>query len=299
MTDKRRNRWMVNLLIIVGLVSFIGISVYPLLSMMQSGREGQTVASPSPVQSVSPQANTSELEAQARGYEALLQKEPDNQTALRELVKVKAQMGDAKGAIAPLERLVKLNPETTDYSVLLAQTKQETGDAEGAAQIYRDVLKADPGNVKALDGYAYLLVQQDRADQAVTLLQDTLKSAPQLNQVKPGSVDLVATHLTLGYVYLTQKEYDQAIAVYEEASKIDSKDFRPVLRKAIALREQGKAADAKAAFETAKTLAPAEYKSNIERLAQTPAAAPAPSAKPQTEPKASPPASNPTTEKKE
>ncbi len=299
MTDKRRNRWMVNLLIIVGLVSFIGISVYPLLSMVQSGRESQTVASPSPIQSVSPQANTSELEAQARGYEALLQKEPDNQTALRELVKVKAQMGDAKGAIAPLERLVKLNPETTDYSVLLAQTKQETGDAEGAAQIYRDVLKADPGNVKALDGYAYLLVQQDRADQAVTLLQDTLKSAPQLNQVKPGSVDLVATHLTLGYVYLTQKEYDQAIAVYEEASKIDSKDFRPVLRKAIALREQGKAADAKAAFETAKTLAPAEYKSNIERLAQAPAAAPAPSAKPQTEPKASPPASNPTTETKE
>lgn len=288
MTDKRQNRWMVNLLIILGLISFVGISAYPLFSMMQSSDVSQVANTPSPTQSASPQVNRGELEAQAKGYEALLKQEPDNQTALRELVRVKAQLKDTEGAIAPLERLVKLNPGTTDYSVLLAQVKQESGDAEGAAQIYRDVLKAEPGNVKALDGYSFLLVQQDQADRAIAMLQDTLKSATQLNKAKPGSVDVVATHLSLGYVYSSQKQYDKAIAVYDDASKVDPKDFRPVLRKAIVLREQGKTDEAKTLFENAKNLAPVEYKGTVERLAQAPQASPSPA--PTASPAASPPA---------
>lgn len=268
MTEKSKNRWLMNALIILGLVSFLAISIYPLIGMMESSGQPQAASSPTPSQSASPQINRSELEAQAKGYEAVLQKEPDNPTALRELVRVRAQMQDAKGAIAPLERLVKLNPEVTDYAVLLAQTKQELKDTEGAAQIYREVLKKDPGNVKALDGFTYLLVQQDRSQQAINLLQDTLKSAPQLNKTKPGSVDVVAAHLSLGYVYTIQKKYDEAIAVYDEAIKFDGKDFRPVLRKAMTLKEQGKTAEAKTTFESAKNLAPAEYKSAVERLAQ-------------------------------
>jgi regulator of sirC expression with transglutaminase-like and TPR domain len=63
------------------------------------------------------------LEKRARGYEAVLAREPENRNALEELVKVRLQMGDKEGAIAPLEKLVELYPEREDYKIVLEQTR--------------------------------------------------------------------------------------------------------------------------------------------------------------------------------
>ena len=296
MAKQQWNRWLILAVLTVATFSFVGVSVIPLFSKAFQG--SQIASSPSPSASASAKGD---LEAQAKGYELVLQREPENQTALRGLVDTRIQQGKIKEIIPPLEKLAKLNPDQPDYAILLAQAKQQAGDREGAAQAYRDTLAAQPGNMRALEGLTGLLLQQQRAEAAVSLLQDTLKGADETNKAKPGSVDTPAVKLLLARVYADQQRFDEAIALYDQAIQADKADFRPVVAKALVLQAQGKTEEAKALFTSAAALAPPQFKDQINQLASgkspSPAASAAPAAAPSAAPSSSassPTAPNPT-----
>jgi tetratricopeptide (TPR) repeat protein len=295
--SKRNNRWVLNLVLILATAALLGVSMIPLLTTFN--QPAPSTPSPSPTQSLA--ALQEDYKKRAEGYELVLQREPDNQTALKGLLEAKLALNDVKGTIAPLEKLAKLNPTIADYAVLLAQAKQQTDDREGAVQVYRDLLKTQPGQLRALQGLAALLVEEKRPEAAIGLLQDTLKSAPQANQVQAGSIDVTAVQVLLGKVYASQKRFDESLRVFDEAIKTNKNDFQPVLYKAQVLKEQGKPDEAKPLFEQAVTLAPAQYKDEIKKLAGIAPAVPggaAPAAAPSGEPSpaAQPPAASPAPE---
>jgi tetratricopeptide (TPR) repeat protein len=301
--SKQRSRWVVIAVLALATLAFVGVSVIvPFTKALQNN--GPIASSPSP--SLSPSATPKEdLEAQAKGYELVLQREPDNQIALRGLVDTRIAQSETDPSkintiIAPLEKLAKLNPDYPNYSVLLAQAKQQTGDREGAAQAYRAVLEINRGDMNALKGLVDLLMEQQRPEAAIGLLQDTLKSADEFNKAKPGSVDVISVQLLLGQVYAVQQRYDEALAVYDKAAQANQEDFRPLLGKALVLQDQGKTEEAKPLFTSAEALAPAERKDQIKQLAAgespSPAASVAPAASPSVDaispvPSASPEAS--------
>jgi tetratricopeptide (TPR) repeat protein len=262
--EKQRNRWLINAFLLVCITTFVGVALIPLLGGLLRP----------PAAKVAPDAaglkpeDRQRLEDQAKGFAAVLQREPENQSALRSLIEVQGQLGKAAEAIAPLEKLAKLNPQETGYAVLLAQLKQQTGDREGAAKVYREVLAVNPGDLKAVRGLVSLLLKQKRPEAAIGLLQDTIKQAPKFNATKPNSVDIPSINLILGQVYFDQKRFDEAIAVYEGIQKLVPQDFRPVLAKALVLKEQGKPEAAQPLFDSASALAPAQYKDEINRLAK-------------------------------
>lgn len=262
---QKNSRWLINTFLVVTIVGFLGFSFFPLLeNILPRFKSSAASTVPSP-QVSSP--NNVDLSAQAKGYELVLQREPDNSTALRGLLEIRLQQGDLKGAIVPLEKLVQVKSEESDYAVLLAQARQQVGDNDAAIQTYRQILVTKPGNMNALQGLAGLYLQQKRPLAAVGLLQDTLKVAEATNQAQANAIDIRAVKLLLGQVYANQKQYDRAIALYDDLITGDNKDFRPVLAKAVILQEQGRNSQAKPLFDQASNLAPAQYKDQIQQLA--------------------------------
>jgi cytochrome c-type biogenesis protein CcmH/NrfG len=68
-----------------------------------------------------------QLQKQAQGYELVLKREPNNQLALQGLVQARLQMNDLQGAVEPIEKLVKINPDNSQYKALLTAIKERVG----------------------------------------------------------------------------------------------------------------------------------------------------------------------------
>ncbi|MEL6164226.1 MAG: tetratricopeptide repeat protein [Cyanobacteria bacterium J06628_3] len=278
-----RNRWFVKIVLILAVIALVGGSMVPIIAAFNESQQPNNAAN-STGNSASDQKT--KLEDTARGYESVLQREPENSTALQGLLEARLRLfqlgqGDIKGIITPLEKLSKLNPEETRYAVLLAQAKQQAGDKEGAAQAYRTVLETKPGDLPALQGMVALLLKQERPEAAIGLLQESLGKAEKANKIEPNSVDTTAVQVLLASVYAKDKRYAQALSTYDKVIKSNPKDFRPVLAKAMVLKDQGKTEEAQPLFEKASSLAPSQYKDEINRQ-RTAAATPTPTPTPET-----------------
>ncbi|MGB3192153.1 MAG: tetratricopeptide repeat protein [Limnoraphis sp.] len=111
------------LIALIGTIGFGGSMLFTLVPLFKSGLQQQNQPEIIEVESAEVQ-----LKAQEKGYQSVLQREPENLTALEALVNVRLQLNDTKGAIEPLEKLVNLSPEREDYKALLAQLKSSSKD---------------------------------------------------------------------------------------------------------------------------------------------------------------------------
>lgn len=253
---KKRSSW---IYVVLGLMLFslITVSALPLVGSVVEGKQF-TNHNNSEVVTLTQQELT-KLEAEASGYEKVLEREPNNDTALTGLLRIRLQEKDILGAIAPLEKLAKLHLERTDYGVLLAQAKQQLEDYEGAVAAYKQVLQAHPGDIYALGGISNLYLLQDLPERAISLLKKNI----QLATKEDSSIDREAVELLLGEVYTNQERYSEALSLYDELSQANSDDFRPILAKALVLEKKGDLTAAKPILEKAYVAAPEEYKDQI------------------------------------
>jgi len=121
MTQTTSQKPLHRILIIVSLVAFVGSTAYGFVGMFQSA----TNPPKEDAKTAEVKSRDSQLQAQVRGYESVLKREPTNQVALEGLVQAQLQMNNFKGAVEPMEKLVKLNPNREDYKALLLQVKAQ------------------------------------------------------------------------------------------------------------------------------------------------------------------------------
>ncbi|MDY6783574.1 MAG: tetratricopeptide repeat protein [Cyanobacteriota bacterium] len=266
-TANKGNKWLYWGLVPIALLA-AGALAFPFFLQWRDRAGIFSVAESTPasaVDSLSSQER-SELETKAKGLELILQQNPNNVDALDNLVKVRLQQNDLRGALVPLEKLAQLKSQVPDYTILLAEGKQQIGDSEGAFAAYEDVLAVNPGNIKALQGMVNLLVAQNRPESAIGRLEDTLEIAAQANFANPGSMDVISIQLLLGQVYVARERLTEAIAVYDRAIEANPQDFRPLFAKAVILQQQGLEARAKPLLARAAALAPPKYKDQIAQM---------------------------------
>ncbi|GAB4224697.1 MAG: hypothetical protein Kow0049_00710 [Stanieria sp.] len=109
------------LVLLFGL-AFIGSTAFMLVGSLFSN-DSQSSASTSKATGSSEQE---QLQAQIRGYEKVLTREPNNPTALQGLVQARLALQDLPGAIEPLEKLVQLYPQEPELKALLEAVKQKS-----------------------------------------------------------------------------------------------------------------------------------------------------------------------------
>lgn len=261
MTQRTARQWIINGVLIVITLSFLGVSIAPLI--------GGLFAPPTQ-QAANPNQNTSEqdrIKIQIEGFEAVLKSDPKNQTALIGLVNLRNQLGKVKETIEPLQTLSDAFPDTPEYRMTLAKTYLELKDTKNAAAEYRKILMTKPGYIPALQSVVGLELNDKRPEAAIGLLQDTLKTAETANKIQANAVDTASVRWILGEVYRQQNRLDDSIATYDQMIKENPKDFRPYVGKAQLRQVQGKDDEAKKLFDKGLELAPADFKDEVKRLA--------------------------------
>ena len=114
-----KNKSLQRLLITIFGLAFLGSTVFFMLgSILNSNSTSSDITPTAP----SPE---SQLLLQARGYEKVLEREPENITALSGLVRTRLELQDLEGAIIPLEKLIELNPQQEELTILLETIEQE------------------------------------------------------------------------------------------------------------------------------------------------------------------------------
>jgi len=261
-TQRTARQWIINGVLIVVTLSFLGVSIAPLI--------GGLFAPPTPQASSNPSQNTSEqdrIKIQIEGFEAVLKSDPKNQTALIGLVNLRNQLGKTKETIEPLQTLADTFPDQAEYRMTLARTYIQLKDPKNAAAEYRKILTTKPGYIPALQSLVGMELADKRPEAAIGILEDTLKTAETANKVQAKSVDTGTVRWILGEVYRQENRLDDSIATYDEMIKDDAKDFRPYVGKAQLKQLQGKEDEAKKLFDKGLELAPSEFKDEVKRLA--------------------------------
>ena len=135
---------------------------------------------------------------------------PDNPAALNALGAAELNAGRHAAALPPLEKAVKLGPESSLYRINLARAQILNKDTKAAQNNLETMVKADPANVQAVELLAFMKLQNHDTTGAVALAQSLQKQ----------TATRAAGFSLEGDLYMAGKAYAKAAAAYQQGLKI-------------------------------------------------------------------------------
>jgi len=135
---------------------------------------------------------------------------PDNPAALNAFGAAELNAGRHAQALQPLEKAVKLAPQSALFRINLARAQILNKDAKAAAANLETVIKADPAQTQAVALLAFMKLQDHDTAGAIALAR-TLQKQP---------VARVAGFGLEGDLYMATKDYAKAAAAYQRGLKV-------------------------------------------------------------------------------
>ncbi len=145
--------------------------------------------------------------AAVRAYDAVLDRTPDNGTALYNKGLALQHAGDLAAAQTAYEGALAIDPKDVEAALNLGAVKKEMGDLDGAVALYRRFLKVDPFNARLLNNLAALYRAQGRHRRAVGAVRKLLMR----------DKDNVDAYKNLALIYFDQKKYTLARTILDNA----------------------------------------------------------------------------------
>ena len=125
-----------------------------------------------------------------------------------------AQTETVSKAIAEYSAVHRLDPSDQESALWLARLYRLHNEPEKAEEVLRGMLKEDPENDAAMEQLTQLLLDENKAEEAIQLLESTTARSP-----SPTLYDL------LGDAYTQTKEYGKAEKAYRQAVELDPSEL--------------------------------------------------------------------------
>lgn len=166
-------------------------------------------------------------------FKKVLERDPDNELAMKELALVYTSLGDTNRAIEMLTAVNSKNPSAKTL-VELATAYEQTRAFDKAAEVYERAVSADPDNLDLLKRYAQVLLMADQMDKARTVLE-------QIAQKSPSEVE---AFLRLSQIYHRQGDFTKARAANNHAKTLAPDNLEILYNEVNLLADEGKTDEA-------------------------------------------------------
>ena len=178
--------------------------------------------------------------ADARPFlEAVLKNEPNNVAALEVLFRVVGAAGDVQTAGDVAHRVVVAQPDNALGYYLEGLFHESGHDLRAARARYETALEKAPRGSEPLGALARVLIAAGERDTAKRRLESVIATYPD---------HAVALNL-LAELSLSERTFDRASDLAEQAIRVDTRWWIPYRTKALAMLGKGASADAKQTYE--------------------------------------------------
>lgn len=169
-------------------------------------------------------ADVMEFEDAISQYKTALKYDPDNKEVLTKLKDAYKYYGDPEAAIEYLKRAVEDAPRDKETYFMyeeLINLLYKKGDYDEAFNYCQEALQFKDANRGTLQNIiAKIYIRTQKSEDSIMLLQDALVSYP----------DDIYLRQTLANAYVSQGNYEKAIAVYDDIFNIADRYQFPLLR---------------------------------------------------------------------
>ncbi|MCS7338938.1 MAG: tetratricopeptide repeat protein, partial [Verrucomicrobiae bacterium] len=173
------------------------------------------------------------------------------------MAQLRVAQGQPAKAVAEIERAVKAYPGIAALHYRLALARLAIYDLSGAVESLKEALAIQPDYREAELLLAQVNIRLGSTEAAIRTLAQLLERDP----------GLVQAHILLADAYRVRGQLDEVHKVFEKVARLYPTNPEPPLLKGLVLRQQGKAAEARACFEASLALAP-NYVLPLEQLVQ-------------------------------